>query len=750
MFKSTNNSLGLFLHHFIVVLLISMAWFNNVQAQDDDQKLALVLSGGAAHGLAHIGVIRYLEEQGIRPDFITGTSMGAVIGGLYALGYNSYQIEAIAAHQDWDKLMSNRTALTDIAPIEKRYHDRIPLNLYWRNDRFKLPAGLISGQLLDINLSGLFIDAYSIDDFDQLAIPFRCVAIDIEDGSIDVFKDGYLADAIRASMAIPSVFPPKEINGISYVDGGLLRNFPVEEARELGATKVIGVYVGGIKLQKDELNSVLDILEQSAFMAGILDSENQALQSDVLIRPDVKQMGKFDFSDYNTFIEKGYAAAQNQDSLLREYASESDLSFYLDKTVSSSEPTVEVDHMLITNAHQLVRKFVKQKLRFDPDEPIRLSDLEKSLSLVYGTKNFSKTSYSFEKNDSSVVLKLNADDAAPYHIGISLNRFRHYNSALILNAEARNQLGRLSNLRLDTRISEHPGIQLQYYNRLASAPSYIFGVYAKAESFDLPFIHNDVVDRLYNYRQAVLGIEFNKEWNNEFLFKASFHRQFDRIKPEVFKTDDVKLYRSLRNRISLLMNVNTLNNQVFPIKGMSAEISTSYVFDNRISREGQSMSTEFLNNAEPNNYFRADLQWAVYQSLNSYWCIEWLGNARISSEQSFMDHYRVGGPFQNKENNYGFTGLEESELLIGDHIMSGLGIRYDIRDMLYMTLQFQYLYGQDYLSFAFDRSDNISVWGYGIRLGLDSPIGPIFLDFGFTNASSDPNLNLGVGFRHIY
>ena len=253
------------------------------QSSDTKPKIGLALSGGSAHGFAHVGVIKYLEELGIEIDYVIGTSMGSVIGGLFAMGYNAAEITKTAGELDWDQLMSNRVPLDEIAPIEKPFHDRIPISALWKNSSFRLPRGFIRGQKLDLVVSKVYSAAYHIEDFDDFQIPFRCVAIDIEDGSIDVLDKGYVGNAIRASMAIPTVFPPKEVDGRLYVDGGLLRNFPVQEAIDLGADIVIGVYVGSEKATRDELYSMFDILKQSASMANLLDAEVQKKLTDVCL-----------------------------------------------------------------------------------------------------------------------------------------------------------------------------------------------------------------------------------------------------------------------------------------------------------------------------------------------------------------------------------------------------------------------------------------------------------------------------------
>ena len=369
------------------------------QSQEGAQrpKVGLALSGGSAHGLAHIGVLKYMEELGIEVDYITGTSMGSVVGGLYSMGFTADEIADIAEELDWDQVMSNRIPLYEIAPIEKPYHGRIPLSALWQGSSFRLPRGFIRGQKLDLVISKVYCPARHVDDFDDFHIPFRCVAVDIEDGSVDVLDKGYVGDAIRASMAIPTVFPPKELNGRLYVDGGLIRNFPVEEAKDMGADIVIGVYVGSMKSSRDELFSMFDILKQSASMGNLLDSDKQKSLADILIEPDVKDEGTFDFDQSKKFIQLGYEAAKAQSDMFIKLAAK--LKNFPPKGPRPARldypDVLRLTEINIPDADKAYEKMILNRIDFEEGFALPLDRIEESLSLIYGTKNFSKTAYSF-------------------------------------------------------------------------------------------------------------------------------------------------------------------------------------------------------------------------------------------------------------------------------------------------------------------------------------------------------------------
>ena len=231
---------------FIIVLLLSIPVRICAQERDSIQtpKIGLVLSGGGAKGLAHIGVLKVLEEAGIRPDYITGTSMGSIIGGLYALGYSADDLSEMNVNADWEKLLSDRISLNKIVMEEKYESKRYLFKFPIRNYQFKLPSGLIEGQQLESFFGDMVWPLPEQKSFDDFPIPFHCMAVDMISGETIEFDSGNFAETIRASMSIPSIFAPKDIDTLLLVDGGVTKNFPVEEVRKMGADYVIGVYVG--------------------------------------------------------------------------------------------------------------------------------------------------------------------------------------------------------------------------------------------------------------------------------------------------------------------------------------------------------------------------------------------------------------------------------------------------------------------------------------------------------------------------
>lgn len=282
------------------------------QAEDDSLSIGLVLSGGGARGIAHIGVLKALEEVGIRPDYITGTSMGSIIGGLYAIGYTASELDSLARTQDWNQLFTDEVSHQLLSMQDKIWDGRFFVNLPTSEEKgIQLPKGLIAGQQISLLLTRLFWPVLDVHDFNQFPIPFGCVAMDLETGEAVFLNQGFITDAIRSSISIPTVFTPNldlRTNQV-LVDGGWVRNLPVSDAKRMGADLIIAVDVSTELDTRDEIENLLDVFEQtSKYRINELNEKEREL-TDILMIPTAKDFNAQDFDKVDTLISSGYHAA---------------------------------------------------------------------------------------------------------------------------------------------------------------------------------------------------------------------------------------------------------------------------------------------------------------------------------------------------------------------------------------------------------------------------------------------------------
>jgi NTE family protein len=271
--------------------------------------IGLALSGGAARGLAHIGVLKVLADAGVGIDVVAGTSMGSVVGSLYAVGYSPAALDSIFVAQDWFQLLTDRVDRRDLPVDHKFAEDRYLLTLPIYRGGIHLPRSVVAGQRVSELLTRLTWSAHGIRDFHRLPLPFTAVATDLETGRAVVLDHGFLPDAVRASMAMPSVFAPVELDGVALIDGGVIRNLPAQDARALGADFLICSDVTDPLELRDSIVSFVDVLAQSVSFR-VWDSEAaERNRCDVLIVPDVRTYSTFGFAQGRELIARGAAAA---------------------------------------------------------------------------------------------------------------------------------------------------------------------------------------------------------------------------------------------------------------------------------------------------------------------------------------------------------------------------------------------------------------------------------------------------------
>ena len=282
--------------------------------------VALVLSGGSAKAFAHIGVLKVLEEVGLPVDVVTGTSMGAIVGGLYAIGYTPAQLERVALTTDWDGVFQGGARRDQLRPAQKLGDARYVATFPIRGGRVRLPQGLVSRQRVGDLLGRLTWSVSDARDFRQFPIPFAAVATDLETGESVRLDHGVLADALQASMALPGVFAPMKLDGRSYVDGGVARNLPAADARDMGATVVVCVDVSDPLSPADSLKTAADVLLQTISFQMQRSTDAQRKLCDVLITPDITGLPATSFNKGPVWIARGVAAANAVRPRLREIA----------------------------------------------------------------------------------------------------------------------------------------------------------------------------------------------------------------------------------------------------------------------------------------------------------------------------------------------------------------------------------------------------------------------------------------------
>jgi NTE family protein len=482
-------------------------------------KVGLVLSGGAARGLAHIGVLKALEEQGIKIDAIAGTSMGAVVGGLYASGYKIDELEKLALQIDWQAALSDAPPREDV-PFRRKQDDRdflVKQKLSFRDDgSLGLPLGVIQGQNLALLLESLLAHTSDTRDFDKLPIPFRAVATDIANGEKVVFRKGHLPQVIRASMSIPAVFAPVELDGRLLVDGGMTDNIPLDVAREMGVDVAIVVDIGTPLRNRKQLTTVVDVLNQSITLMTRSNSEEQlaALKpTDVLIQPALAAYGVTDFGKAQDMIDAGYRATRILDARLAALKPDNAQDAELNAARSPGQRTPVITAIRVENDSKVDDDVIRYYIRQTVGEPLDLGRLHSDMGTLYGLDYFEQVQYRVvhKGQDHTLVISARGKRSGTDYlrVGLNLSDDMRGDSAFNLGASYRiNGINRLGAEWLTrAQIGDKQELYTEFYQPLDVGSRYFVAPYASFEAQNVDSVLDN--DPIAQYRVERYGFGLN-------------------------------------------------------------------------------------------------------------------------------------------------------------------------------------------------------------------------------------------------
>ncbi len=437
----------------MLAIAVLLAFTTAIHAGDTGEKrpkIGIAFSGGGARGLAHIGVLKVFEEEGLQAEIVCGTSMGSIIGGLYAAGYSPAFLEEMVNSVDWFDVFRETVDRRYITMRQKMFRDRYLMAFPIDNGKISLPSGIIKGQKIHRLFYELSWPVIEVDDFSEFPRDFSCVATDIATGEAYVIDSGTLADAMRTSMAIPTAFTPVNRDGRLLVDGGLVRNLPAIDAINLGADIVICIDVSSDLVGKDSLKTVLDIIDQTTdiLMKSTMDASKE--YCDLYIRPELSSIGTLDFSDIPFIIEQGEKAARAHIDEIRELVENTggfrEVPEQMEETPATS---IEIIEVRFDGLSEISSKLVSTLLGFKPPASVTADNMDKALQRMYSTGYFSKISYRFIREEAGRTLVLEIEEEMPDYFGIGLRYDTRWSFSALLGVQMRNLIGHGSILNLE-------------------------------------------------------------------------------------------------------------------------------------------------------------------------------------------------------------------------------------------------------------------------------------------------------------
>lgn len=445
-----------------IILLLCIIAFGSVMGQEkkDKPKIGVVLSGGGAKGLAHIGVLRVLEEAGVEVSYIGGTSMGAIIGGLYAAGYSANELDSIFNSLDPDAMLRDFTPRGSKNFFEKRNDELYALSLPFKKFKIGFPTAFSKGLYNYTTVNRLTDHVRYVRNFDDLPIPFVCIATDIETGTEVVLRKGVLPDAILASSAFPSLYSPVEIDGRLLIDGGVTNNYPIEEVRAMGADIIIGVDVQDPLKTRDQIKGATGVLIQINNYQMIQKMEGKREATDIYIKPDIAGFTVISFEEGREIIAKGEESGRKILDQLQKLG----VGHPIKRQHITVQDSICVDQIKIEGLKNYTRSYVIGKLSFKPGTRISYDKLNNGITSLNATQNFTSLSYSFERDEDGEVLKLRVrENPMDRYIKFGLHYDGLYKSGLLVNYTHKNLIWRNDVASLDVILGDNFRYNFDYY-----------------------------------------------------------------------------------------------------------------------------------------------------------------------------------------------------------------------------------------------------------------------------------------------
>jgi NTE family protein len=570
---------------FIVLFSLTFVSFE-VKCQNNKQlrpKIGLALSGGGAKGLAHIGVLKVLEEAGIPIDYITGTSMGSIIGGLYACGYSADEIENIVKGINWSEILGDEISRKNISIEVKDEYERYFLELPMKKWKVIIPTSMVYGQKVSALLSHYTWPVHNINNFDSLPIPFRCIATNIEDVTPVVLSSGYLPDAIRASMAIPSFFKPIDLNGHLLVDGGIVRNFPVQDARDMGADIVIGVDVSAGLYKKDELNSFIRIMDQTSSAQASRANEEQGKLCDILIKPDITNYDLFSFEYMDSLVLNGERAAR---AILPRLKKLADSLQQIQPFTVKTKAIKPIDKLHIKaieyeGLEKVSLSLVKANFEIKDTGQTSVKEVEHGIDRLYGTGYFERVNYKLtrEKDGTILTLRFKEQDYNFFRMGIHFDQY--HKTDILLSVTFPNVLEEGSRLLFDFKIGQYPGVTMQYNVNTWAHPNVGLNIKTSINTFQGRYYDIEgLLQGTYSVIHYTGETDLFTALSRSFLIRAGYQREFFDISNTLESADSVNLNLSASSWYARF-RFDTQNRTVFPVKGDNFYAEIKYVMNSK-------------------------------------------------------------------------------------------------------------------------------------------------------------------------
>ncbi len=721
---------------FLVNCLISQESIDSVCPT-----VGLVLSGGGAKGFAHIGALKVLEENNIFPDRIGGTSMGAIVGGLYASGYNSEELDSIVHNIDLNKTILSPRNRKLIPFFDKNYAEKYILQIPFDNFKLKMPHAISKDQGANSVLTSLTRHVHDVTDFEELSTPFYCIATDLETGDQVILDKGSLAHSVLASGAFPTLVSPQEIGGKLLVDGGIVNNFPAKEMKFKGVDVVIGVDVQEDNINRENLKSITKLLEQVATLKSNESLKKQKEYTDVFINANIDGYGVTDFDARDEIITRGIVATksnlENIFKLIPEYCRTSNEKRLIRHNIHAHDSLI-VTTIEVNGADRYTSDYLLDKIKIDVPKKISNNEIVESEDRLYATGNFSKIDYLIKDDlyGKRIVYQLE-EEKNKMLLKFGLHYDSQYHTGFLTNLTAKNVLFKNSFLSTDVILGDKLRFNVNYLIDNGIKPSFGINYSYKDVEFENSFDRDRSVMLEYDFRNNNLQAFIQSIFFDRYALGAGV--EFDNIDISYNNTllDNNLANLGRHNYFGpyVYAKIDNRDKPVFSREGIKVDAKYKWILANN--------DESFDNNSylKVNSEFNFVLDRKLTLKLNGG-----IGITFSDDDLPFGQQFYLGGFNEQSLVNYQkLYGYEFMNIRDNNYFMSGINLQYNLLKNHYVSAIANYANTsrriEDLKLFDFSQYN-----GYGIQYGYNSPLGPMILNYSYSPSKSNGELYISLGF----
>lgn len=744
------NILIVLMRPVILTTLLSLLTVATIQAQEHSTrpKIGLTLSGGGAKGLAHIGILKAIDSAGLKIDYITGTSMGSVIGGLYAIGYSADSIEKIARTIDWDIMLSNQSSLRSVFMAEKDEYGKYVIELPWENHRFRLPTGILEGEELWLKFFELFFPVSEIKDFSKFSIPFKCIATDVGSGEAVVMDSGEIVSSIRASMAIPSFFTAVNIGNKRLIDGGIVRNFPVQDVKRMGADIVIGSNVSSGLLTSTKVQNAIQVLLQVAFFREAEDHKTEVPLCDIYVRHELDKYNMGSFGQAMDILKEGIEEGRRLYPRLKHLADSLNAIYGPDSANTDRLPhkeKIEISSFEINSLRNTSIEFFINTLDLKTNHWYTAKEISDMVRHAFGTRYYNKILYElYKQQDGSykIVFEVEENPLTFAKIGLHYDNFSGIGA--IVNLTLRNSI--ISNSRdlITLNIGDNFRARAEHLQYIGRHKNFVSSLNAQYNRFDINTYNSYKTDNAYSesglYRRQYSKLDFNTAFSTDrrFAIGLGFRMEFVHYKPVIRSATAFQGSNSIPTAYGFI-KYNSLDKKVLPRRGVKIDAEAGWVLkqkpDVRILENGidaPGAAADISRHPYPRTVLNVESYHRITRRATAIASMQ--SGINFNSSNNIMNEFSIGGLLPLYNNQVTFAGLPEASAYAPTVAAFLGGLRYEFLTNTYVTGKANVLF-TNFInsSIYFDNPRFLS--GYSLTFGYNFALGPLEISVMYADQS---------------